>query len=73
MNTPELAWEHVFQKRKEEERRNNAENKPKRQRNNMKPDTKGKRPIAGPLTGEIAVQESPEATDDDDVTMSSYK
>ena len=31
-----------FQKRKEEERRNNAENKAKRQHISMKPDTKGK-------------------------------
>ena len=36
----------------------------------MKPDTKGKWLSASPLTGEIAIQESPEATDDDDVTMS---
>ena len=57
-----------FQKRKEEERRNNAENKAKRQHINMKPDTKGKRPSAIPLTGEIAAREYPE--DIDDVTMS---
>ena len=57
-----------FQKRKEEERRNNAENKAKRQHISMKPDTKGKRPSAMPLTGEIAAQEYPEAIDD--VTMS---
>ena len=53
-----------FQKCKEEERRNNAENKAKRQHISMKPDTKGKRPSAMPLTGEIAAQEYPEAIDD---------
>ena len=57
-----------FQKRKEEERRNNAENKAKRQHISMKPDTKGKQPSAMPLTGKIAAQEYPVAIDD--VTMS---
>ena len=57
-----------FQKRKEEERRNNAENKAKIQHISMKPDTIGKRPSAMPLTGESAAQEYPEAIDD--VTMS---
>ena len=57
-----------FQNCKEGERRNNAENKPKRQNICMKPDTKGKRPSAMPLTGEIAAQEHPKAIDD--VTMS---
>ena len=37
-----------FQKRKEEEIRNNAENKAKRQHISMKPDTKGKWPSAMP-------------------------
>ena len=53
-----------FQKRKEEERRNNAENKAKRQHISMKLDTKGKQSF----TGEIAAQEYPDAIDD--VTMS---
>ena len=57
-----------FQKRKEEERRNNAENKAKSQHISMKPDTIGKRPSAMPLIGESAAQEYPEAIDD--VTMS---
>ena len=57
-----------FQKRKEVEIRNNAENRVKRQPISMKPDTKGKRPSNMPLTGEIAAQEYPEAIDD--VTMS---
>ena len=57
-----------FQKRKEEERRSNAENKAKRQHISMKPDTKGKRASAMHLTGKIAAQEYSEAIDD--VTMS---
>ena len=57
-----------FQKRKEEERRNNAENKTKSQHIIMKPNTKGKRTSAMPLTREIVAQEYPEAIDD--VTMS---
>ena len=56
-----------FQKCKEDERRNNAENKAKRQYISMKPDTKGKQPSAMPLTGKIAAREYPEAFDD--VTM----
>ena len=46
-----------FQKRKEDKRRNNAENKAKRQHISMKPNAKRKRPCAMPLTGEIAAQE----------------
>ena len=57
-----------IQKRKEEERRNNAENKAKKQYISMEPDTKGKWPSAMPLTGEIAAQEYLEAIDN--VTMS---
>ena len=57
-----------FLKRKEDERRNNSENKAKRQHISMKPDTKGNRPSAMPLTREIAAQEYLEAIDD--VTMS---
>ena len=57
-----------FQKRKEDERKNNPENKAKRQHISMKPDTKGKRSNVMPLTGEIAAQVYPEAIDD--VTMS---
>ena len=68
INIPELKWETRFPKRKEEERRNNAENKAKRQHISMKPDKKGKRPSAMPLTGEIAAQEYLEAIYD--VTMS---
>ena len=64
---PKTQMRTRFQKRKEE-RRNNAENKAKRQHISMKPDTKGKRPSAMPLTGEIVAQEYPEAIND--VTMS---
>ena len=39
---PRTQMRKCFQKRKENERRNNAENKAKRQHINMKPDTKGK-------------------------------
>ena len=65
---PRTQMKTRFQKRKEEERRNNAENKAKRQHISMKPDTKGYRPSAMPLTGEIAAQEYSEVIDD--VTMS---
>ena len=65
---PRTQMRTCFQKCKEDERRNNAENKAKRQHISMKPDTKGKPPTTMPLTGEIAAQEYPEAMDD--VTMS---
>ena len=66
-----------LQKRKEDERRNNAEGKAKRLCTSMELDIKGKQHSTKLLAKEIAAKASPEDTDtddsvvvDDDVTMS---